>query len=63
MARGGARYITAEHPERGTLWACVDGSCVYPEGKIAERRFGAFLTPFRSEDAARAALASEGAQA
>lgn len=54
-------YITAKHPERGTLWAAVDPDCHHLEGVVAEMRFSAFLRPFRSDDDARAALTATGA--
>jgi hypothetical protein len=54
-------YITAKHPECGTLWAAVDPNCHHLEGKVEELRFSAFLCPFRSDDDARAALTAAGA--
>jgi hypothetical protein len=56
------KFVTAEHPTRGTLWACVDPSAYSTEGKVAERRFAAFLTPFKNREEARAALIAEGCQ-
>ena len=54
------QLITAEHPERGTLYASVDQQVHHVEGSIAERRFGAFLRPFRSAEEAEAALIAAG---
>jgi len=54
------KFVTATHPALGTLWACVEPTAVYPVGKVAERRFAAFLTPFRSRADAEAALAAAG---
>jgi hypothetical protein len=53
-------FLTAEHPTRGTLWAAFDGAAHHLQGRVAERRFPAFLSPFKSEQDARAALVSEG---
>ena len=51
------KFVTAYHPARGLLWACVDPSARCSTGQVAERRFPAFLTPFRSREEAEAALA------
>lgn len=55
-----ARFVTAAHPELGTIWASIDPETHYTEGRIAERRFAAFLSPFRSQAAAEAALIAAG---
>lgn len=55
-----ATVITAEHPERGTLYAAIDPAARHVTPCVAERRFPAFCSPFPSEDAARAALLAEG---
>ncbi len=54
MTKG--NFVTAEHPERGTLWAAIDEQAHHLTGKVAERRFGAFLAPFQSREQAAAAL-------
>ena len=54
------KFVTATHPELGTMWACVEPTAVYPVGQVAERRFAAFLTPFRSRADAVAALRAAG---
>lgn len=54
------KFVTAEHPKRGVLWAAIDAATVQVEGQIAERRFAAFLTPFRSREAAETALVAAG---
>lgn len=56
----GSRFVTALHPTRGTLWAAIDERTHHLEGRIAERRFGAFLAPFRSRKEAEAALIAAG---
>lgn len=58
---GKLRVVEAEHPERGRLFAAIDPSVRFVEAAVAELRFGAFLTPFASEEAARAALEAAGA--
>lgn len=55
------RIITGEHPAKGTLYAAIDERAHHVVGRVAERRFGAFLAPFSCETDARAALAAEGA--
>lgn len=54
-------FVTAEHPQHGTLWACVDPEAHEGEGRVAERRFVAFLAPFKSEEDAAEALIAAGA--
>ena len=56
-------FVTAAHPERGTLWACVDPTARCAEGRVAERRFGSFMAPFKAVADARAALVAAGAVA
>jgi hypothetical protein len=53
-------FAVASHPQRGRLWAAVDANTVQSEGRVAERRFSAFLAPFRSLAAAQAALVAAG---
>lgn len=53
-------FLIAQHPRRGTLWAAVDKNARFPKAEIAERRFGAYLAPFTSEDDARDALIAAG---
>jgi hypothetical protein len=57
-----SKFVTASHPQRGTLWAAVDASTHHLEGRIAERRFAAFLAPFSSVPEAEAALTAAGAR-
>jgi hypothetical protein len=59
---GKRNYITAEHAERGTLYAGVDPAVHHIAGRVAESRFAARLSPFKSEAEARAALVAEGVQ-
>lgn len=54
--------IFGEHPDRGTLYAVADERAHHVEGRVAERRFCAFLAPFRSSQEARAALIAAGAE-
>lgn len=56
-----ARFLVGRHPQRGTLWASIDTENHHLEGHVTERRFGAYLAPYRSEDDARAALIAAGA--
>lgn len=57
-----SRVLTAEHPERGVLYAAVDPAVRFVEGGVRESRFGARLAPFRDEASARLALKAAGAQ-
>lgn len=56
----GSGFVTASHPALGTLWAALDERTHHLEGRIAERRCGAFLAPFRSREEAEAALIAAG---
>lgn len=53
-------YITAEHAERGTLYASFDASVHHLTGTVAESRFAARMSPFKSEAEAEQALVSAG---
>jgi hypothetical protein len=57
------RFLIGHHPRRGELWAAVDPNMHHLQSAIGERRFAAYLSPFRDEDSARAALIAAGAQA
>lgn len=56
-----SRFLTATHPKHGTLWAAIDEDVHHLTGRVAERRFAAFLAPFKSEAEAAAALIDAGA--
>ena len=56
------RFLVGRHPDRGLLWASVDANVNYLEPRLTEGRFAAYLAPFTSEDAARAALIAAGAE-
>lgn len=56
------KIIAAEHPLRGRLWAAIDPAAHHVTGSIAERRFAAFLSPYRSVAEAEAALKASGAK-
>ena len=56
----GAQVVTARHPQRGTLFAVVDPAAHHVEGHIAERRFSAWMSPFRRVEDAEAALVAAG---
>ena len=49
------RFLTGRCPS-GLLWAAIDANVNYLQPRIAESRFAAYLAPYRSEEAARAAL-------
>jgi hypothetical protein len=53
-------FLTASHPTRGTLWAAIDADARHLRGEVAERRFSAFLRPFRNEEEGAAALTAAG---
>ena len=55
-----AKILTAHHPEYGSLWASVDAATQCTKPRVAERRFSAFLAPYRSEEDAAAALIGAG---
>jgi hypothetical protein len=52
-----ARFVTAN--ER-TLWAGIDPDAHHLAGRVCERKFTAFLAPFRTEEDALAALLEAG---
>lgn len=51
------RFVTANGK---TLWAAIEPETRCSEPKVRDRRFGAFLAPFRSEQEAIAALLEAG---
>jgi hypothetical protein len=51
--------LEAEHPA-GRLYAAVNDEVRFTEGAVSHSKFGASLTPFRTDDAAREALAAAG---
>jgi hypothetical protein len=53
--------LTANGP-KGPLFAAVVPTARFVEAAVADRRFGALLKPFRSDDDARAALTAAGGQ-
>jgi hypothetical protein len=55
-------FLIGQHPRRGALWAAIDPQVRFTKAEVADRRFSAYLAPFPSEAAARAALAAAGAQ-
>ena len=59
--QGQRRFVTGTNADGATLWAGVDPTVHHIEGRVAERRFGAFLAPFRTIEAAEAALIAAGA--
>jgi hypothetical protein len=52
-----SRFLTANDR---TLWAAIDPDSHHLEGKVRERRFAAYLEPFKSEEEAAAALLEAG---
>ncbi len=55
-------FLIGQHPERGALWAAIDTNVRFAKAEIAERRFGAYLSPFPDEVTARVGLAAAGAR-
>lgn len=53
-------YITAEHSERGTLFAAFDPFVHHLTGCVADSRFAARMSPFKSEAEAEQALTAAG---
>ena len=56
-------FLIGKLPSGEQCWAAIDPTARYTEHAIAERRFGAYLRPFTTEEDARAALIAAGAQA
>lgn len=54
-------FIVGQHATRGRLFAAIDPRAHHVEGQLAERKFPAFLTPFRTVEEAEAALIAAGA--
>lgn len=52
------RFVTAND---GTLWAGICPDTHHVEPKVCDRRFAAYLAPFRSEEDATVALLAAGA--
>lgn len=53
-------FLTAEHAERGDLWAAWNPDIRHVEPGVRCSRFSARLAPFTSEDDARHALVEAG---
>jgi hypothetical protein len=51
------RFLTAN--DHG-LWAGIDPDTNHLEGRVCERRFGAYLAPFKTEEEAAVALLEAG---
>lgn len=51
------RFLTAN---RGALWAAIEPDTRCDEPKVRERRFNAYLVPFKTEEEAAAALLEAG---
>ena len=56
------KFLVGKQPNGGLLWASVDPNVNYLEPRLTESRFAAYLAPFTSEDAARAAMRDPGAK-
>jgi hypothetical protein len=52
-----SRFITANDR---TLWAAIEPDTRCEQPRVGERRFPAYLAPFKSEEAAVAALIAAG---
>lgn len=55
------RFLIGRGKDGSELWASIDPDAHHLEAAIAERRFGAYLRPFRDEQSARDALIAAGA--
>lgn len=55
------KFLIAEHPGGWTLYGAIDPSAHHVQGRIAQRKFEAFLTPFKTENEAAVALLEAGA--
>ena len=51
------RFVTANGK---TLWVGIDETAHHLDGRVCERKFGAYLAPFRTEDEAIGALLEAG---
>jgi hypothetical protein len=58
---GKPQIITGAIGGGGQPFAAVDPAATYCQSKVAEMRFAALLTPFKSQAEALAALAAAGA--
>ena len=56
-------FLIGQHPDRGALWAAIEPAAHHVNASIADRRFAAYMAPFRSEAEARVALVAAGANA
>ena len=54
------RFLTASHPQRGTVWAAYDPDALCTAPAVCDRRFSAYVAPHKSQDLARAALIDAG---
>jgi hypothetical protein len=54
--------LSGSHPDRGTLYACVDPTAHHCSPAVRDMRLAAQLAPFTSEDAALTALKEAGAE-
>ena len=60
MTRSALTILFGSHPDRATRFAAVDAAVVFAQGGVRTTRMGAWLSPFQSETAARAALEDAG---
>ncbi len=55
-------FLVGHHPQREALRAAFDANARFLKAEIADRRFSAYLSAFRTEDDARASLTAAGVQ-
>ncbi len=55
------RYLSGRHPERGRLWAAVDGNALFTSPEVRPSRVGSMLAPYPTAEGAEAALNAAGA--
>lgn len=55
------KYLIGEHPSGSTFYAAIDPSAHHVEGRIGQRKFHAFMSPFKTEQEAAIALLEAGA--
>lgn len=53
--------ITGKHPILGTLFATIDPTVQFTEPKVTDMQFSSLLAPFKTREAAEAALVKLGA--
>lgn len=62
MRHGSDRFLTGHHPELGAMWAAINPEARFVPPELKPSRFAATLSPYRTREAALAALSEAGAR-